>query len=78
MTGFKLIISGALCLTDEIIDQSSPYYLFLLSEGAEGECGEFGDAPSDSTSKDSSDEDTEASTTEDEDTDERCNYWEAI
>ena len=32
MAGFKLIISGALCLTAEIIDQSSPYYLFLLIE----------------------------------------------
>ena len=32
MTGFKLIISGALCLTAEKIGQSSPYYLLLLIE----------------------------------------------
>ena len=32
MADFKLIISGALCLTAEKIGQSSPYYLFLLIE----------------------------------------------
>ena len=32
MPGFKLIISGALCLTAENIGESSPYYLFILIE----------------------------------------------